>query len=554
MTVTVQKPPSVTAVPRDLGGGVTLHPEAGSARARALLTPEVVRILAALHRQLEPERQRLLQEREVRQGAYDRGVVPTYLAQDSEAVQGEWRVAPVPPDLQRRRVEITGPANDTKMIIKMLSRNEAGHRADCAMVDFEDSMKPTWENVVDGVHNVAAAARQALTFVKPGEGGGPEQLYTLDPGDMAKLLVRVRGLHLREAHLQVDGAPIAAGLFDLVLCLAHGAAPQVERGETPAFYVPKVEHHREAAWWNRLFALAQEALGLPVGTLRATFLIETLPAAFQMEEILHAVRDHGAGLNVGRWDKIFSDIKVLREHPERILADRATIGMNRPWMEAYARRLIRICHRRGAWAIGGMAAFTPGKGEALRRQQTEKVRADKRFEFELGHDGCWVSHPYFIGPALEAFPRDDQRDVLREDDDPCPDLLPQGGGPYTLEGLRTNVRVAIAYLEGWQRGLGCIAWDDLMEDLATLEISRAQVWQWRRHGVQLGDGLQVDEALVRRIFDEELERICREVQDTLGIHGSLGTLAAARQKAFAAAQREAVALFCESNFRPFLNP
>jgi malate synthase len=546
MTAIVSEVPNRPTSLVNLGYGVTLRRGACTEEALAVLTPDAVRILAGLHRLLEGARQRLLGRRLGRQTAYDRGAVPAYLERDSEAVQGTWRVAPVPADLRRRRVEITGPVNDTKMVIKMLSRNEFGVRADCAMVDFEDSMKPTWSNVIDGIHNVAGAARRELTFAKP------DKQYALDPHDMAKLLVRVRGLHLDENQVRVDGTPIAAGLFDLVLCLVHGAAPQVERGETPAFYVPKVEDREEAAWWNRLFVLAQEAVGLPLGTLRATFLIETLPAAFQMEEILYEIRDHAAGLNVGRWDKIFSDIKVLKEHPDRILADRATIGMNRPWMENYARRLIQICHRRGAWAIGGMAAFTPGKGEERRRQQTEKVLADKCFEFELGHDGCWVSHPYFLGPALEAFPRDDQRDVLLEDFDPYPDLLPQGGGPWTLEGLRTNVRVGIAYLEGWRRGLGCVAWDDLMEDLATLEISRAQVWQWLHHGVELEDGsdssniLRVDEALVRRIFDEELERICRDLSDELGTH------AAPRQEAFAAAQREAVALFCEPEFRSFL--
>ncbi|MEO1083883.1 MAG: malate synthase A [Acidobacteriota bacterium] len=514
--MTTAAAPVETAASVELAPGVELHAGADTERARRVLTADAVVLVADLHRQLQADRLLLLADRETRAAAWDAGEVPQYFDRSSEAAAGDWRVAPIPADLKRRRIEITGPVNDTKMVIKMLSRNEHGDRADAAMVDFEDSMKPSWTNVIDGVLNVIGAARRDLTFVKKAAPGKPERHYALDADDMAKLMVRVRGLHLDEANLTVDGEPVAGGLLDFALVLFHAGPPQVERGETPAFYVPKVEHPAEARWWNRLFTAAQAAVGLDVGTLRATFLMETLPAAFAMEEILYEIREHAAGLNVGRWDKIFSDIKVLKNHPDRVLADRASISLNRPWMRHYATRLIEICHRRGAYAIGGMAAFTPGKTAELRQHQTSKVLEDKKLEFELGHDGAWVSHPYFIGPALSAFPQDDQLSVRLGDGARYPELLPEGGGPRTLGGLRTNIRVGIAYLEGWRRDAGCVAWDGLMEDLATLEISRAQVWQWRKHGVGLDDGTPVDRSLVERVFAEELGRIHAEIAESGG--------------------------------------
>jgi len=533
----------------DLADGVALNPNAQTAVADENLTPEAVAIVARLHRRLDEERHNLLAARVHRQAEWDAGAVPTYLDPEvvDPEVRGEWRVAEVPAELRRRRVEITGPVNDPKMVIKMLSRNELGHRADTAMLDFEDAMKPTWTNVMDGVRNVREAVAGTLTYVKPGGDDGEDTLYSLDPDDQAVLMVRVRGLHLDESNLRVDGRPVSGGLLDLALCLFHAGRELVDQGRTPKFYVPKVEHHLEARWWNRLFVAAQEAVGLPAGTLRATFLIETLPAAFQMEEILYEIRDHAAGLNVGRWDKIFSDIKVLRRHPDRVLADRASIDLDRPWMKNYALRLIEICHRHGAYAIGGMAAFTPGGTEELRREQTAKVVADKQLEASMGHDGCWVSHPYFIGPALSAFERDHQTDV-RHPEAERPDLLPEATPPKTLAGLRTNVRVGIGYLEGWNRGIGCVAWDDLMEDLATLEISRAQTWQWISNAVRLDDGPEVTRELVRRIFAEELVRIHGEVGENLG-----GSAAAGEWKErFTRAADEAARIFTEETFRPFL--
>ncbi len=362
-------------------GGLTLRQGAWTPRAREILTPEALELIARMHRRFDDRRRELLEARLRRQSLYDAGSLPDYLDRTSEAVTGDWQVAPVPADLRRRRVEITGPVNSPKMVIKMLSRNPFGDRADTAMLDFEDSMKPTWANVIDGVHNVKQAAAGNLTWAQPGvlpEGGKRhEAIYTLDRDDMATLMVRVRGLHLDESNLRVDGKPVCGGIMDFLLCMLHSSRTLIDQGKTPKYYVPKCEHYLEARWWNRLFLAVQEELGLPPGSLRATFLIETLPAAFQMEEILYELREHAAGLNVGRWDKIFSDIKVLKRHPDRVMADRASIGMDRPWMKSYAQRLVQICHRRGAFAIGGMAAFTPGKTAARRGRRHRGRRPDQ---------------------------------------------------------------------------------------------------------------------------------------------------------------------------------
>ena len=534
-----------------LGSGLTIHARALNDRAQALLVPGAARLLVDLHRALAARRLELLAARAERQKVLDAGALPEYLDRDSIAVRGPWQVAPIPPDLRRRRVEITGPASDAKMVINMLSRGESGERADTAMLDLEDSMKPSWDNVLAGINNIVNALRHELQYEKAGVAGQPARVYRLDPADMAKVMVRVRGLHLIESNVRIDGEPVAAGFFDLALCLFHTLRLQVDRGETPKLYVPKTEHFLEARLWNDAFVLVQEHLGVPRGTLRATFLIETLPAAFQMEEILYELREHAAGLNVGRWDKIFSDIKTLLGHPDRVLADRSSIGLNRPWMKAYALRLIQICHQRGAYAIGGMAAFTPGRTAELRQHQTSKVLADKQFENSLGHDGCWVSHPYFIGPALSAFPQDHQLGVRHEELDRFPDLLPQSTPPRTEAGLRTNCRVGIAYLEGWRRGLGCVAWDNLMEDLATLEISRAQTFQWLRHQATLEDGRQVDAALVRQLFDEELAQIFTELDEEAG--DLPAAQLDARKAAFLAAKNEASSIFLAPEFSPFLS-
>ena len=527
--------------------GLTLPAAGWTERARALLPERALALVAQLHRELDAERRRLLAARAERQAAWDAGELPGYLPAGAlPGSDGDWAVAPLPRDLLARRVEITGPINSRKMVIQMLSRGSDGARADAAMLDFEDSMRPSWPGLLDGIDNALGAARGELELRQSPAPGQPAKLYRLDADDQPLTMVRVRGLHLVESNLEVDGRPVAGGLLELALVAFHTARTWLERGRTPKFYVPKCEHHLEARWWNSLFAALEEELGLERGALRVTFLVETLPAAFQCEEILWELRERATALNVGRWDKIFSDLKVLFRHPDRVLADRATISLERPWMRAYAERLVRVCHRHGAFGMGGMAAFTPGKTPERRAEQTARVVADKRFERALGHDGCWVSHPYFIAPALSAFPDTNQLGVVPDLPD-RPDLLPRGTPPHTLEGLRKNARVGIAYLHGWNQGLGCIAWDDLMEDLATLEISRAQVGQWLHHGIALDDGPAVDRALVARVFAEELARIENELATELGPN-ELGPARAG----FRAAAREAESIFVATPFRPFL--
>ena len=529
---------------RELAPGVEIVAAAWSDRAAKALPPGAVALIAELHRELAAERRALLAARMERAAAWDGGALPGGAeGPGREAARGAWKVAPLPPDLLRRRVEITGPISEPKMVIQMLSRSEEGVRADAAMLDFEDSMKPSWENVVAGVENLSGAVDGTLAFERPATAERPARTYRIDGDDMPLLMVRCRGLHLDESNLQVDGEAVSAGLLDLAVTTWHTAAKLLAQGKTPKLYVPKIEHHLEARWWSRVLDRLEDSLDLGRSALRATFLIETLPAALQMEEILWELREHAAGLNVGRWDKIFSDIKVLKEHGDRVLADRGWITMERPWMRDYARRLIEVCHRHGAFAMGGMAAFTPGRTSERRREQTEKVLADKRWEAGLGHDGCWVSHPYFIRPALDAFERDHQLDVI-PDVGPDADLIPQGVGPKTLAGLRTNVRVGIAYLEGWSRDIGCVAWDDLMEDLATLEISRAQVWQWLRHRIELDDGARVTPELVTELFDEEGARIGAELSERGAGPEVLGS--------FARARRRALSIFLQPEFRPFL--
>lgn len=470
---------------------------------KELFPEDLTKLLIHMHEKFNHRRKRLIEERAERQRDYDRGELPQFLDRNSEAVKGNWKVSPVPKELLVRRVEITGPVNSAKMVINMLNRTEDGHRADMAMLDFEDSMKPSFRNVLDGFKNVIGAVAGNLTAFSG------NKKYQLNAADKAYVMVRCRGLHLNETNFRVHGDEISGGLFDLTVCFFHTARLYKSQGLTPKYYIPKCEHYLEARWWNDVFNELEKMMSLPTPTLRATFLIETLPATFQVEEILYEIREHAAGLNVGRWDKIFSDIKVLREHKDRIMADRASITMARPWMENYARRVIKICHDRGAFAMGGMAAFTPGKSSELRAEQTQKVLMDKKREAEWGHDGCWVSHPYFIGIAMQAMNFENQLHK-KTDFDKYSDILPQGDGPHTIQGLRTNVRVGIAYMHGWHKDIGCVAFDNLMEDLATLEISRAQTWQWLYHGIKLDSGEVVTKELLTTIFEEEYQKILSE--------------------------------------------
>lgn len=476
-------------------------------RALALLDNRFLDLLTSLHRKLEIRRDQLLAVRVRRQESYDQGSIPRTEIVDEHSSQTGWKVAPIPSDLQVRRVEITGPVNDAKMVINMLSRNSEGVSADMAMLDFEDSMKPTWKNVIDGIYNVIGASLGHLKFQKDPQ----SKVYQLNPKEMAGIMVRVRGFHLDEVNIKVDGSFISAGLFDLALCFYHTAAHLIRNNKTPKYYIPKIEYPMEARWWNSLFCQLQEELGYSIGTMRATFLIETLPAAFNVEEILFELRDHVVGMNVGRWDKIFSDIKTLKNHPSRISPDRSEINMKKFWMENYAKKLVNICHRRGAYAIGGMSAFTPGKDFEMRVLQTKKVIEDKSNEFRLGHDGCWVSHPYFIGPAMECFPKTNQLNYIDENLPEHPSLIMEGTGPRTLNGLKTNIQVAIAYLVGMEKGLGCVSHNNLMEDLATLEISRAQVWQWKNYKIELDTKEIVTNELIKEIFLKEQEIFLMEI-------------------------------------------
>ena len=525
--------------------------EAPDTSIQNLLNKELTDLLVELHEKLDPERQSLLWSRKVKQSKFNEGEAPEYLNKNNAAVEGDWNINPLPEDLKKRRVEITGPVNSAKMVINMLSRNKSGDRADMAMLDFEDSMKPSWPNIVDGYNNVIGAVRGDLRFKQPAKGDRPAKTYSLNPDDMPGVMVRVRGLHLNEPNITINGEPLSAGLLDLAVTFYHTAALQVQKGRTPKYYIPKCESYQEARWWNRLFTVLEDRLDFETGTLRATFLIETLTGAFQVEEILYEIKDHAAGLNVGRWDKIFSDIKVLRYHKDRIMPDRSTIDMSKPWMDQYAKRLIKICHSRGAMAIGGMSAFTPGKDAELRKEQTAKVKADKENEFNIGHDGCWVSHPYFITPALACFPEQNQLECTLPNQDKYPDILPQGGGEVTEAGVRTNIRVGIAYMRGWNQDIGCVAWDNLMEDLATMEISRAQIWQWIYHDVTLTDGRNVTRELVDTMLDEELDKILAEVDETM--QGAPEKQITTIKQQFREAREDTGAIFVLTSLPNFLN-
>ncbi|MCH8557389.1 MAG: malate synthase [Balneolia bacterium] len=524
-----------------VGYHIQIRKNALNGRSKEIFTEPVLKLISALHQQKNKERVQLLDKRKLRQEKFDTGELPSYEDRHSEAVTGSWKVAPLPDDLLQRRVEITGPVNSAKMVINMLSRNDDGERADMAMLDFEDSMKPDWSNVIDGYHNVIGAVDNTLRE----EQGG--KVYEINPDDKAGVMVRVRGLHLAENNILVNGEPASAGITDLAVAFYHTAKTLKAQGRTPKYYIPKCEHYLEARWWNDLFKLVQQLCGFPSGTLRATFLIETLTAAFQIEEILYEIREHAAGLNTGRWDKIFSDIKVLKAHPRHIMADRVTITMQKYWMENYAKRIVLICHKRGAFAMGGMSAFTPGKTGELREKQTRKVAEDKAWESGLGHDGCWVSHPYFIGVALRQFTKKNQLDVI-PGYELYPDLIPSSEGPKSLDGLRTNVRVGIGYMNGWLQGIGCVAWDNLMEDLATLEISRAQTWQWKHHRVILREGMTVDDVLISRIFDEELEKIRQEAKELISDGAQLQKVTEGFERAAAEARR----IFLQDELADFL--
>jgi malate synthase len=441
----------------------------------SILTPEALALVARLQRELGRERTELLERRRVRQAELHAGARPDFLADTSAVREGDWRVAETPPDLLDRRVEITGPV-DRKMVINALN---SGARV--FMADFEDACSPTWSNLLEGQRNVADAVRRTISL----ESGGKS--YALNE-ETATLIVRPRGWHLPERHVLVDGEPVSASLFDFGLAFFHNARELLERGSGPYYYLPKLESHLEARLWNRAFELAQDELGVPRGSIRATVLIETILAAFEMDEILWELREHAAGLNAGRWDYIFSAIKKF---PDEVLPDRPQVTMAVPFMRAYAQLLVKTCHRRGAHAMGGMAAFIPSRRDPeVNETAIAKVREDKEREAGDGFDGTWVAHPDLVPVATEIFDatlgeRPHQRERLRDDVRvAAEDLLDLRvpGGEITDAGLRLNVSVGIRYLAAWLAGTGAAAIDNLMEDAATAEISRSQVWQWVRAG------------------------------------------------------------------------
>lgn len=473
---------------------------------QAILTTDALTFVQDLVRKFRPRVEELLDRRREVQAQYDAGKKPDFLASTASVRESNWTVAPIPKDLEDRRVEITGPV-DAKMIINALNSG-----ANMFMADFEDSSAPTWANMMNGQVNLSRAVRRTLTFDDPARG----KHYELGE-KLATLLVRPRGWHLLERHIEVDGKPATAGLVDFGLYFFHNAKELLSRGSGPYFYLPKMQSHLEARLWNDVFVHAQEALSVPQGSIRATVLIETLPAAFEMDEILYELRDHSAGLNCGRWDYIFSYIKTLKEDPTAVLPDRGDVGMTQPFMAAYTSLVIKTCHKRGIHAMGGMAAQIPIKNDpAANETALAKVRADKEREVENGHDGTWVAHPGLIGTAKEIFDAKmkgpNQIDRKREDVKVgAAELLAVPKGKRTEQGLRHNVRVGIAYLEAWLGGNGCVPLYNLMEDAATAEISRAQVWQWIHHQAKLDDGQTVTPELLSKVIDEEMKVIESEV-------------------------------------------
>ncbi len=467
-----------------------------------ILTNDAVAFVGTLAAEFGPRRQALLGQRQIRQAAFDAGQWPDFLPETREIRESEWRVAPIPADLLDRRVEITGPV-DRKMIINALN---SGART--FMADFEDSSSPTWHAMMDGQVNLGDAVDGTISYAND-----QGKRYALG-GTPATLLVRPRGWHLEEAHLRLDGQPVSASLVDFGLFFFHNAKKLLAKGSAPYFYLPKLQSHREARLWNEVFDFAQDSLGIPRGTLRATVLIETIPAAFEMDEILWELRTHSGGLNCGRWDYIFSFIKCFRNHPEFVLPDRAELSMTTPFLRSYSQLLIRTCHRRGIHAMGGMAAQIPIKNDpAANARALEKVRADKEREASDGHDGTWVAHPGLIPVALEVFAKympgpnqiDNKRGDVRVGQ---AELLKVPSGRITMRGLATNVSAAIHYTGEWLSGLGCVPLNNLMEDAATAEISRTQIWQWVHHPRGcLEDGTRITPALVRGVMRDELQTI-----------------------------------------------
>ncbi len=472
----------------------------------AILTPGAQKFLAKLQHKFGAKREALLSRRKEVQQKIDAGIMPDFLKETQEIRKGDWKVAPIPKDLLRRKVEITGPV-DRKMVINALNSG-----ADVYMADFEDSHSPTWKGTLEGQVNLYDAVRRKIHYTSP-----DGKSYSLKD-KVAVLFVRPRGWHLVEKSFLVNGKPISASFFDFGLFFFHNAQEQIRRGTQPYFYLPKMESHLEARLWNEVFNFAQDELEIPRGTIRATVLIETILAAFEMDEILFELKDHSAGLNCGRWDYIFSFIKKFRNFEKFTLPDRAKVTMDVHFLRSYCELLVKTCHRRGVHAMGGMAAQIPIKNDPLANSKAmEKVIADKQREVKLGHDGTWVAHPGLVEIARsvfdEGFSTDNQIDKEKDSKKiQSQDLLTVPSGEITEAGLRMNLNVSLLYLESWLRGTGCVPLYNLMEDAATAEISRAQVWQWIRHG-------KVEAKDAKRILREELDKIQEEMGATQFLAG-----------------------------------
>lgn len=491
-----QQAPTLRIVPD--GIGITGEIREGY---EEILSPAALKFLATLHRRFDDSRKTLLGQRIEKQARIDDGELPGFSDSTKEIRDAEWQVAPLPPDLLDRRVEITGPV-DRKMIINALNSG-----AKVFMADFEDSNTPSWQNVVEGQINLRDAVNKTISFENPEKG----KFYHLNE-EIATLMVRPRGWHLTDQHLLVDGSPISGSLMDFGLYFFQNAKWLIENGSGPYFYLPKLESHQEARLWNEVFLFAQEYIGIPKGTIKATVLIETILASFEMNEILYELREHSAGLNCGRWDYIFSYIKKFRNYPYRLLPDRAQVTMQVPFMEAYSKLVIKTCHRRNVHAMGGMAAQIPIKNdEEANRKAIEKVRNDKLTEVKNGHDGTWVAHPGLVKVAMEIFdeymPAANQIDKYHDVNYTANDLLALPEGEITEEGIRQNINVGIQYIESWLRGNGAAAINHLMEDAATAEISRAQVWQYLKNRARLNDGRTFSPELYNELLNEESEKI-----------------------------------------------
>ena len=468
-----------------------------------ILSADAVEFLRALHARFEPRRLGLLEQRRQRQQAFDRGQFPRFLSETEHIRDGAWRVAPIPEELLDRRVEITGPT-ERKMVINALN---SGARV--FMADFEDANSPTWNNCIDGQRNLIDANRRTITW-RSGDG----RQYKLGPNP-AVLFVRPRGWHLVEKHFMGDGTAISASLFDFGLYFFHNWSILLDRGSAPYFYLPKLESHLEARLWNDVFHFSQQYVGIPVGTIRATVLIETISAAFEMDEILYELREHSAGLNCGRWDYIFSFIKKFRNHPECVLPQRGDVTMEQPFLRSYVELLIHTCHRRGIHAMGGMAAQIPIRDDPeANAEAMHRVREDKLREVRAGHDGTWIAHPGLVPVALAVFdeymPGKNQIDMPADPRSRITEanLLEIPHGRITEAGLRRNIDVALHYLESWLRGNGCVPIYNLMEDAATAEICRTQLWQWIRYGAKLDDGRAITADLHDKVLSDIMEELC----------------------------------------------